>query len=145
MDTNVKGPFFLTQQLLPLLEAAATFEEPARIVNVGSIDGIKTPIFDNFSYGPSKAAIHHLTRVLAAHLIKRNIIVNGIAPGPFPTWMLSTGVGGGGDVDNTDWDAVGKGNPAAAWTGGGHRWTRYFLSSKAAVSWEMSSRAMAAV
>ena len=95
MDTNVKGPFFLTQQLLPLLEAAATFEEPARIVNVGSIDGIKTPIFDNFSYGPSKAAIHHLTRVLAAHLIKRNIIVNGIAPGPFPTWMLSTGVGGG--------------------------------------------------
>ena len=111
MDTNVKGPFFLTQQLLPLLEAAATFEEPARIVNVGSIDGIKTPIFDNFSYGPSKAAIHHLTRVLAAHLIKRNIIVNGIAPGPFPTWMLSTGVGGGGDVDNTDWDGVGKGNP----------------------------------
>jgi len=111
MDTNVKGPFFLTQQLLPMLEAAATFEEPARIVNVGSIDGIKTPVFDNFSYGPSKAAIHHLTRVLAAHLIKRNIIVNGIAPGPFPTWMLSTGVGGGGDVDNTDWDAVGKGNP----------------------------------
>ena len=111
MDTNVKGPFFLTQQLLDRLEAAATFDEPARVVNVGSIDGIKTPVFDNFSYGPSKAAIHQLTRVLAAHLIKRNIIVNGIAPGPFPTWMLSTGVGGGGDVDNTDWDAVGRGNP----------------------------------
>lgn len=111
MDTNVKGPFFLTQQLLPLLEAAGTFEEPSRVINVGSIDGIKTPIFDNFSYGPSKAAIHHMTRVLAAHLIKRNIIVNGIAPGPFPTWMLSTGVGGGGDVDNTDWDAVGRSNP----------------------------------
>ncbi len=111
MNTNVKGPFFLTQKLLPLLEKAATFEEPARIINVGSIDGIKTPIFDNFSYGPSKAAIHHLTRVLAAHLIKRNIIVNGIAPGPFPTYMLSTGVGGGGDAENTDWDAVGKTNP----------------------------------
>ncbi|MEM7000268.1 MAG: SDR family oxidoreductase [Pseudomonadota bacterium] len=111
MNTNVKGPFFLVQQLLPLLEAAATHAEPARVVNVGSIDGIKTPVFDNFSYGPSKAAIHQLTRVLAAHLIKRNIIVNGIAPGPFPTWMLSTGVGGGGDVDNTDWDAVGRGNP----------------------------------
>lgn len=111
MNTNVKGPFFLTQQLLPLLEAAATFEEPARVVNVGSIDGIKTPVFDNFSYGPSKAAIHQLTKVLAAHLIKRNIIVNGIAPGPFPTWMLSTGVGGGGDTENTDWDAVGRGNP----------------------------------
>ncbi len=111
MDTNVKGVFFLTQQLLPLLEAAGTHEAPARVINVGSIDGIKTPIFENFSYGPSKAAVHHLTKVLAAHLIKRHIIVNGIAPGPFPTWMLSTGVGGGGDVDNTDWDAVGKGNP----------------------------------
>ena len=85
MDTNVKGPFFLTQKLLPQLEAAASFEEPARVINVGSVDGIKTPVFDNFSYGPSKAAIHHMTRVLAAHLIKRNIIVNAIAPGPFPT------------------------------------------------------------
>ena len=111
MNTNVKGPFFLVQKLLPMLEKAATFEEPARIINVGSIDGIKTPVFENFSYGPSKAAIHHLTRVLAAHLIKRNIIVNGIAPGPFPTYMLSTGVGGGGNVDDTDWDAVGRGNP----------------------------------
>ncbi|MEM7100917.1 MAG: SDR family NAD(P)-dependent oxidoreductase [Pseudomonadota bacterium] len=111
MNTNVKGPFFLAQKLLPMLEAAATFDEPARIVNVGSIDGIKTPVFENFSYGPSKAAIHHLTRVLAAHLIKRNIIVNGIAPGPFPTYMLSTGVGGGGDTETTDWDAIGRGNP----------------------------------
>jgi 2-deoxy-D-gluconate 3-dehydrogenase len=111
MDTNVKGVFFLTQRLLPLLEAAGTAEEPARVINIGSIDGIKTPMFDNFSYGPSKAAVHHLTRQLAAHLVKRNVIVNGIAPGPFPTWMLSTGVGGGGDVDNTDWDSVGKGNP----------------------------------
>jgi 2-deoxy-D-gluconate 3-dehydrogenase len=111
MDTNVKGVFFLTQRLLPLLEAAGTAEEPARVINIGSIDGIKTPMFDNFSYGPSKAAVHHLTRQLAAHLVKRNVIVNGIAPGPFPTWMLSTGVGGGGDVDNTDWDSVSKGNP----------------------------------
>ena len=111
MDTNVKGAFFLTQRLLPLLESAATAEEPARVINIGSIDGIKTPIFDNFSYGPSKAAIHHLTRVLAAHLVKRNVIVNAIAPGPFPTWMLSTGVGTGGDVKGTDWDAVGRNNP----------------------------------
>lgn len=111
MDTNVKGPFFLIQKLLPELEAAGTAEEPSHIVNIGSIDGIKTPIFENFSYGPSKAAIHHMTRVLAYHLIKRNILVNGIAPGPFPTWMLSTGVGGGGDTENTDWDAIGRGNP----------------------------------
>jgi 2-deoxy-D-gluconate 3-dehydrogenase len=111
MDTNVKGVFFLTQKLLPLLESAATHENPARVINVGSIDGIKTPVFDNFSYGPSKAAVHHLTRVLAAHLISRNIIVNGIAPGPFPTWMLSAGVGFGGQVDDMDWDSVGEGNP----------------------------------
>jgi len=111
MNTNVKGVFFLTQRLLPLLEAGATPEDPARVINVGSIDGIKTPVFDTFSYGPSKAAVHALTRQLASHLVKRNIIVNAIAPGPFPTWMLSTGVGGGGDVETTDWDAVGRVNP----------------------------------
>ena len=111
MDTNVKGVFFLTQKLLPMLEKNADQQTPSHVINVGSIDGIKSPVFDNFSYGPSKAAVHHLTRVLAAHLIKRNIIVNGIAPGPFPTYMLSTGVGAGGDTENTDWDAVGRNNP----------------------------------
>ena len=111
MDTNVKGIFFLTQKLLPLLREAATHEDPARVINIGSIDGIKTPRFDNFSYGPSKAAVHHLTRQLAAHLVKENIILNAIAPGPFPTWMLSTGVGFGGKTEGVDWDRVGKNNP----------------------------------
>ncbi|TVS16728.1 MAG: SDR family oxidoreductase [Gammaproteobacteria bacterium] len=111
MNTNVKGVFFLTQKLLPLLRKSASEEDPARVINVGSIDGLKTPVFDTFSYGPSKAAVHHLTRVLATHLVKENILVNAIAPGPFPTYMLSTGVGGGGDVDQTDWDGVGRGNP----------------------------------
>ncbi|MEE2893945.1 MAG: SDR family oxidoreductase [Pseudomonadota bacterium] len=112
MDTNVKGPFFLVQKLLPLLRAAASAEDPARVVNVGSIDGIKTPGFDNFSYGPSKAAIHHMTRVLGAHLVREHIVMNAIAPGPFPTWMLSTGVGFGGATDGVDWEAVGERNPS---------------------------------
>ena len=111
MDTNVKGIFFLTQQLLPLLRESRTSDNTSRVINIGSIDGIKTGTFDAFSYGPSKAAVHHLTRVLAARLIKDHIIVNAIAPGPFPTWMLSTGVGGGGDTD-IDWSAVGQSNPS---------------------------------
>jgi NAD(P)-dependent dehydrogenase (short-subunit alcohol dehydrogenase family) len=110
-NTNVKGPFFLIQRLLPLLEAAGTSDDPARVINIGSIDGIRPPIFETYSYGPSKAAIHAITQQLAAKLARRNIIVNAVAPGPFPTWMLSTGVGTGGDVDGTDWDAVGRGNP----------------------------------
>ncbi len=111
MDTNVKGVFFLTQRLLPLLEAAATAEDPARVINIGSIDGIRTPAFQTFSYGPSKAAVHALTRQLGAQLVRRNILVNAIAPGPFPTWMLSTGVGTGGDVEGTDWEALGRTMP----------------------------------
>mgnify|MGYP000551011291 CR=1 FL=1 len=112
MDTNVKGVFFLTQKLLPLLQARATKDNTSRIVNIGSIDGIGTPSFETYSYGPSKAAVHSLTKVLAGRLASRHIIVNAIAPGPFPTWMLSTGVGGGGDVDNTDWETVGRMNPS---------------------------------
>ena len=111
MDTNVKAVFFLTQRLLGLLEAAATHDDPARIINIGSVDGIRTPSFETYSYGPSKAALHAMTRELAARLLKRNILVNAIAPGPFPTWMLSTGIGTGGDVDGTDWDALGAAMP----------------------------------
>ena len=110
MDTNVKGVFFLTQKLLPQLRAAGTAEDPARVINIGSVDGINNPFFETFSYGPSKAAVHHLSRGLAKHLVKDNITVNAIAPGPFPTWMLSTGVGGGGDTD-IDWSVMGDANP----------------------------------
>ncbi|MFT4520051.1 MAG: NAD(P)-dependent dehydrogenase (short-subunit alcohol dehydrogenase family) [Halioglobus sp.] len=110
MDVNVKGVFFLTQKMLPLLEAKANAEDPSRVINIGSVDGIKSPAFETFSYGPSKAAVHHLTRNLAVHLTKRNILCNAIAPGPFPTWMLSTGVGGGGDTD-IDWSLVAEHNP----------------------------------
>jgi 2-deoxy-D-gluconate 3-dehydrogenase len=112
MDTNVKAVFFLTQKLLPLLRQAASAETPARVINIGSIDGLKSAAFDTFSYGASKAAVHHLTRFLAAHLTREHIICNAIAPGPFPTWMLSTGVGFGGKVDGVDWGVVGQRNPS---------------------------------
>ena len=112
MDTNVKGVFFLTQKLLPLLRQAAIATSPARVINIGSVDGIKAATFDSFSYGASKAAVHHLTRFMAAHLTKEHILFNAIAPGPFPTWMLSTGVGFGGETENVDWQLVGKHNPS---------------------------------
>jgi NAD(P)-dependent dehydrogenase (short-subunit alcohol dehydrogenase family) len=111
MDTNVKGVFFLTQKVLPLLRAAGDAQDPARIINIGSIDGLQSSPFSVFSYGASKAAVHHLTRFLANHLAKDNITCNAIAPGPYPTWMLSTGVGFGGDTEGVDWDAIGKTNP----------------------------------
>ena len=110
MDVNVKSVFFLTQKMLPLLEKNASADETSRLINVGSIDGLRSPIFPTFSYGPSKAAVHHLTRQLAVHLTKRHILCNAIAPGPFPTWMLSTGVGAGGDTD-IDWSKIGDTNP----------------------------------
>lgn len=112
MDTNVKAVFFTTQKLLPLLRAAGSAESPARVINIGSIDGLKAAIFSTFSYGASKAAVHHLTRFLAAHLTKEHINCNAIAPGPYPTWMLSTGVGFGGKTDDVDWDVIGKNNPS---------------------------------
>jgi NAD(P)-dependent dehydrogenase (short-subunit alcohol dehydrogenase family) len=87
-DVNVKGVFMLTRSLVPLLNAAATQDDPARVINTGSIDGIVPPGKgrDNFSYSASKAAVHMLTRHLAGELAPR-ILVNAIAPGLFPSKM----------------------------------------------------------
>jgi NAD(P)-dependent dehydrogenase (short-subunit alcohol dehydrogenase family) len=89
MTVNLKSPFFLTQKLLPLLEAAASHESPARVINIGSIDGLHVTELPTFSYGASKAGLHHLTRILALHLAERHVNVNAIAPGPFETKMMA--------------------------------------------------------
>ncbi|NQY90651.1 MAG: SDR family oxidoreductase [Deltaproteobacteria bacterium] len=85
---NVKAVFQLTRALVPQLEAAARKGDPARVINTGSIDGLKPPMLDTFSYSASKAAVHHLTRVLAKKLAEKNITVNAIAPGPFESKMM---------------------------------------------------------
>ena len=94
MDLNVKSIFLLTRDLLPLLQHASRPGDPARVINIGSIDGLAVPPLDTFAYPASKAAIHHLTRVLAVKLGPRGVTVNAIAPGPFESkmteWMLST-------------------------------------------------------
>ena len=89
MAINLKAPFFLTQALLPLLKKAASHEDPARIINIGSISGLHVGNLPTYSYGPSKAGIHDLTRILAADLVSRHINVNAIAPGPFESQMMA--------------------------------------------------------
>jgi NAD(P)-dependent dehydrogenase (short-subunit alcohol dehydrogenase family) len=103
---NVAGPFALTQQLLPLLRAAATAGSPARVINIGSMVGTRPMGNNAYSYAASKSALHHLTAILGQELAP-NVTVNAIAPGPFPTQMTAW----------TDAEARegGQGVPMARW------------------------------
>jgi len=89
LELNVKSVFNLTRALLPEIEAAASHENPARVINIGSIDGLRAPEMDTFAYSSSKAAVHHLSRVLAQKLAPKKITVNAIAPGPFESKMMA--------------------------------------------------------
>jgi len=84
---NLKAVFHLTRAVLPLLESAARPGDPARVVNIGSIDGLQAPFLETYAYSSSKAAVHHLTRVLA-HKLAPTVTVNAIAPGPFESKMM---------------------------------------------------------
>jgi NAD(P)-dependent dehydrogenase (short-subunit alcohol dehydrogenase family) len=86
---NVKSIFHLTRACLPLLEKAVEPGNPARVINIGSIDGLRVPALETYAYSSSKAAVHHLTRVLANRLGPKGITVNAVAPGPFESKMMA--------------------------------------------------------
>lgn len=87
LDLNVQGVFHTTKFLLPLLRAAGSAEDPSRVINIGSINGLEPPILETYSYSASKAAVHQLTRHLAGQLAPV-VTVNAIAPGAFPSKMM---------------------------------------------------------
>ncbi|GAB1255754.1 SDR family oxidoreductase [Aurantivibrio plasticivorans] len=88
-NINVRAIFMLTRDLLPLLEKDASRESPSKIINIGSIDGLRISTTDNYSYGASKAAVHHLTKNLAVRLADKGLNINAIAPGPFESKMMA--------------------------------------------------------
>jgi len=104
LDLNVKAIFFLTRACTDLLEKGASPEDPARVINIGSVDGIKTPVLDTWAYSSSKAAVHMLTRHLAKSLAPRKITVNAVAPGPFQSQMMAATLDAFGE-------AIAKSNP----------------------------------
>ncbi len=93
MAVNVAGMFTLTRELLPLLEAAASDADPARVVNIGSVMGTVPVAEGAYAYTASKAAVHHLTKTLAGEFAPKRITVNAFAPGPFPSKMTAFATG----------------------------------------------------
>lgn len=89
MAVNVQTPFTMVRELLPELTAAGSSDDPARVINIGSVAGVKTERLHAYSYAASKAAIHMLTRDLAGDLAERDITVNAVIPGFFPTKMTA--------------------------------------------------------
>ncbi|ORZ02239.1 hypothetical protein BCR43DRAFT_554819 [Syncephalastrum racemosum] len=89
MNLNVNRVFALTQACLPLLRAKASQENPSRVINIGSINGVTVPKFESYAYSASKAAVHHMSRHLAGRLGRESITVNAIAPGSFPSKMMA--------------------------------------------------------
>jgi NAD(P)-dependent dehydrogenase (short-subunit alcohol dehydrogenase family) len=98
LDLNLKSPFWMVQALVPALRATATAADPSRIINLGSIDGLRVSPMPTYSYASSKAAVHQLTRVFARELGPQHITVNAVAPGPFQSKMMAATLESFGDA-----------------------------------------------
>lgn len=131
LNLNVKAIFFLTRACYPLLKASSSAEDPARVINLGSIDGIRIPSLETYAYSASKAAVHQLTKTMANRLAKDKITVNAIAAGAFYSRMMKATLDSAGDVirsniplgrTGSETDAAGTAiwlsSRAGAWTTG---------------------------
>jgi NAD(P)-dependent dehydrogenase (short-subunit alcohol dehydrogenase family) len=122
---NVKGIFHMTKFARPLLDMAGTPDSPARVINIGSIDGLQVPSMETYSYSASKAAVHQLTRHLAKFMAPK-VTVNAIAPGPFESKMMAATLAAFGEAiaDGAPMKRIGQPSDMAG--------TAIFLASPAA-------------
>lgn len=125
LTLNLQRAFTLTQLCLPLLERAGTQDDPARVIHIGSIDGVRVPTMASFAYSASKAGLHHLSRHLARDLGFRNITSNVLACGPFRTKMMRATLDAAGEVlrENIPLRRIGRDEDVAG--------SAVFLASKA--------------